>query len=136
MEQYILISAAFEGKVIITKDGKNLQANFTDSSVTVGQQKFVLSMMQQGISAMMEHFNGPTSDSKFEKLVVDFDMFWNRYDDKINSSRKKTQAKWEKMPIEERTKAFYYIGKYFASIPSGTRKKYASTYLNDELWNN
>ena len=71
MEQYILISAAFEGKVVITKDGKNLQANFTESSVTVGQQKFVLSMMQQGIPAMMEHFNGPNSDSKFEKLIID-----------------------------------------------------------------
>lgn len=136
MEQYILISEAFMGKVIVTKDGNNLQANFTESSVTVGQQKFVLSMMQQGIPAMMEHFNGPNSDSKFEKLVVDFEMFWNRYDDKLNSSRKKTQAKWDKMPVEERTKAFYFVGKYFASIPAGTRKKYAETYLNAELWNN
>jgi len=67
---------------------------------------------------------------------ITFDKFWNRYDDKLNSSKKKTQVKWNKMPAAEQAKAFRYIGKYFASIPSGTRKKYAETYLNAELWNN
>ncbi len=136
METYILTSDAFEGRVIITKDSNNLQANFTDSSVTVGQQKFVLSMMQKGIPAMMEHFNGSDSDSKFEKLVVDFDMFWKRYYIGDNSSKKRAKQKWDRMPVEERTKAYYFIPKYLNSIKQGTDRKHAETYLNAELWNN
>jgi hypothetical protein len=67
---------------------------------------------------------------------IDFDRFWKRYDDRVNSSRKRTLIKWNKMPKSEQIKAFYFVGKYFASLPPGIRKKYAETYLNDELWNN
>jgi hypothetical protein len=67
---------------------------------------------------------------------IDFVAFWNKYDDKINSSRKRTLAKWNKMSDCNRVRAYQYIFKYFASIPAGTRKKYAETYLNAELWNN
>lgn len=67
---------------------------------------------------------------------VTFDMFWRRYDDKLNSSRKRTLAKWDKMSVKDRVSAYNFIPKYFANIPTGTRKKYAETYLNSELWNN
>lgn len=80
--------------------------------------------------------------SKWMKIVlipesiVTFEMFWQRYDDKLNSSKKRTKQKWDKMKEGERVKAFNFIGRYFASIPQGTRKKNAETYLNAELWNN
>ena len=67
---------------------------------------------------------------------ISFDDFWNKYDDKTNSSKKRTEAKWNKMPVAERARAYGYIEYYFINIPRGTRKKYAETYLNDELWNN
>ena len=136
MEQYILISKAFQGVIIITQEGDDLKADFSKADVKVGRQQFVLGKMAEGIDTMMKYFNRPNSGSKLEKMIIDFEQFWDRYDDKINSSKKKAKAKWEKMPVDERTKAFYFIGKYFASIPAGTRKKYAETYLNAELWNN
>lgn len=68
--------------------------------------------------------------------IVSFEMFWQRYDDKLNSSKKRTKQKWDKMSKSEKQKAYNFINRYFSSIPQGTRKKYAETYLNAELWNN
>lgn len=67
---------------------------------------------------------------------VTFDMFWQRYDDKARSSKIKTQRQWDKMPAREQAKAYRFIPNYFASIPQGVCKKYATTYLSDQLWNN
>lgn len=136
METYILTSEAFEGQVIINNDNGNLTANFLESNISLGQQKFVLDMMSRGIDVMLANINKPGNNAKMVAMVIDFDMFWNRYDDKLSSSRKRTKAKWDKMSESERAKAYHYIGKYFCSIPGGTRKKYAETYLNAELWNN
>ena len=66
---------------------------------------------------------------------ITFDMFWDRYDDKARSSLKKTRAKWDKMKLEDQVRAYLFIPKYLRN--KGTAdKKYATTYLNDELWNN
>ena len=70
------------------------------------------------------------------KQDITFDMFWDKYDDKINSSRKRALSKRERMNPTDRIRAFWFISKYFSSIPSGTRKKFAETYLYAELWNN
>lgn len=70
------------------------------------------------------------------KQEITFDMFWDKYDDKVNSSRKRALAKWNKITPSDRARAFWFVAKYLSSIPSGTRKKFAETYLNAELWNN
>ena len=67
---------------------------------------------------------------------ITFDMFWQRYDDKARSSKVKTQRAWDKMPKREQVKAYRFIPRYFESIPPGVCKKYATTYLSDQLWNN
>lgn len=136
METYILTSGAFEGQVIISNNNGKLSANFIDSTISIGQQKFVLDMMTKGLKEMLSHFNKPGGQNKMIVMMIDFDMFWNKYDDKISSSKRRAKAKWDKMSEAERAKAYHYISKYFASIPGGTRKKYAETYLNAELWNN
>ena len=48
----------------------------------------------------------------------------------------KTQRVWDRMPEGERVKAYRYINRYKSSIPQGVCMKYATTYLNDQLWNN
>jgi hypothetical protein len=70
------------------------------------------------------------------KQEITFDMFWNKYDDKVLSSKKRTQKKWESMKKNEQINAFNHITKYFQSIPNGLRKKIAECYLNAEQWNN
>lgn len=70
-----------------------------------------------------------------QEQEITFDMFWNRYNDKARSSRKKTQTAWNKLSRTEQAKAYLYMPTYFKN--KGTaEKKYATTYLSDELWNN
>ena len=106
--------------------------------MTVKQKKWLMTKKPSTEEKLFEM----QRQSKWMKIVlipesiVTFEMFWQRYDDKLNSSKKRTKQKWDKMKEGERVKAFNFIGRYFASIPQGTRKKNAETYLNAELWNN
>jgi len=77
----------------------------------------------------------PTATFVEKALIVTFDMFWNRYNDKERSSKKKTLVAWNKMPVTEQVKAYYYISTYNRKRGQA-EKKYATTYLSDELWNN
>lgn len=67
---------------------------------------------------------------------INFAMFWNMYDDKARSSKVKTERVWNKMKKTEQVKAYNYVSKYKASLSAGICMKYATTYLNDQLWNN
>lgn len=70
-----------------------------------------------------------------QEQELTFLMFWNRYNDKVRSSKKKTEAIWNKLSRTEQTRAYLFIPTYFKN--KGTaEKKYATTYLSDELWNN
>lgn len=67
---------------------------------------------------------------------LNFDTFWNAYDYKERSSKKKCQLIWAKMPDFKRAKAIAYIGRYNSILSTGnTAKKYAETYLNSEIYN-
>ena len=66
---------------------------------------------------------------------ITFDMFWRKYNDPLRSSKKRTQAKWNKMPEADQIKAYYFIDAYL-KYKGNAEKKYAETYLNTELWNN
>ncbi|NLF42945.1 MAG: hypothetical protein GX587_09635 [Bacteroidales bacterium] len=70
------------------------------------------------------------------KQEVTFDMFWDRYDHKAVSSKKKSQELWKRMSEADRHMAYEYIPRYFNSLPGGIAKKYCETYLNSKLWNN
>lgn len=67
---------------------------------------------------------------------ITFEMFWNKYNDKARSSKVKTERVWNRMSRSEQVKAYNFIGKYVQSIPPTVCRKYATTYLNDQLWNN
>ncbi len=71
------------------------------------------------------------------KETITFDVFWNKYDHKLLSNKKKSVQKWEKMTEAEQEKAYRFLDKYFYKIlQSGIAKKHVETYLNSELWNN
>lgn len=46
------------------------------------------------------------------------------------------EAFWDKMSRAEQVKAYNYIERYVRNIPPTVCKKYATTYLNDQMWNN
>lgn len=134
MTTYRLTNEQIPGEIFLHEDhfGK-VRCDFTQSDATAEQQTFVLRLAEMGMNALAQSLKG---SSNLEKLSVTFEMFWMRYDDKLNSSKKRTEQKWNKMSPLEQKRAYEHIPKYFAHIPYGIRKKYAEKYLNDELWNN
>jgi hypothetical protein len=66
---------------------------------------------------------------------VTFEMVWNRYKEKIRSSKKKSLAIWSKLSTDDQIKAYYYIPTYFKNL-GNFEKKLLETYLRAELWNN
>ena len=135
MKKYILISKSYTGEIIFIFS-KGILAMFDTRGAELNDQQraWVLSHLPRNEQALKLY------DSKFSITVVEqavtFEQFWDRYDDKEHSSKKRTLAKWNKMPASEQVKAYNYIKKYNSTILQGCAKKYAETYLNAELWNN
>lgn len=140
MKRYSITSEKFAGEITAAFDDRRelVGLDMSEAEMTVQQKNWLMANKPSTEDKLFEM----QRDSKWMKItlipesIVSFEMFWQRYDDKLNSSKKRAKQKWEKMSERDRNKAFYYINRYFASIPQGTRKKYAETYLNAELWNN
>jgi len=65
---------------------------------------------------------------------ITFQEFWNKYNEKEHSSKKKAEIRWNNMSKSARIQAYNYINKYKFNLPAGVRMKYAETYLNSEIW--
>lgn len=68
-------------------------------------------------------------------MQITFQMMWDKYDDKLRSSKKRSEKTWNKLSEANRVKAFFYIPTYNKNR-GAAEKKYLETYLNAELWNN
>lgn len=140
MRTYSITSSKFEGEIVAVYDDCHelINLDISKAEMDLIQKNWLMA-------------NSPTTENKLQEMKskspfmvitlipereITFEAFWQHYDDKINSSKKRTKAKWEKMTKTQQTKAYHYIDRYFRSLPYGTRKKYAETYLNAELWNN
>lgn len=139
MVKYSLTSTAFEGEVIFTFNDSGLLESFDSSGAELSekQQLWILRELPRELAEIKRVLGSSTSAALTEiKQEITFAMFWNRYDEKIKSSKKKSLLKWSRMNKTEQAKAFYFISKYEMNIPQGVAKKYAESYLNAELWNN
>jgi hypothetical protein len=66
--------------------------------------------------------------------VITFEMFWDAYAQK-DCGRKKAEEAWKKLNATEQTKAFNYITHYNATLKlNNIAKKYATTFLNQQIW--
>ena len=136
-ETYIMTSTAFEGEVFFEFNELQLLTKYDLSGaiLTETQQVYLLKNMPRDLSEL-QAFIKSTKTAEIKPFEITFKTFWDKYDEKLCSSKKKAEAKWNKMPKAEQMKAFKGIAKYVQHLPSGTRKKYTETYLNAELWNN
>lgn len=139
MKKYSITSSHFTGEVVLTfsEGGCLLDMDFSGSRMSEQQQTWLLRNMPVAEEAMKLAVNSAPS-LRLQEIpdTVTFEAFWNAYDDKIASSKRRCLVKWDKMTPTEQVRAYRYIGTYFRNLPAGTRKKYAETYLNAELWNN
>ena len=62
-----------------------------------------------------------------------FDEFWNDYDHK--KDRKKSERKWKNISEIDRKRIKEFIPVYKAHQPDSQYRKYPTTFLNSEIWN-
>jgi hypothetical protein len=133
-----MTSNTFEGQVEFDYDDTTgLMSSYSTehACLTEKQQVWLLKNLPREL-AEAQTLLGANPHIQFKPEEVTFEMFWHSYDDKINSSRKRTLKAWERLTKADQARAFQFMKTYFRNIPQGTRKKYAETYLNAELWNN
>jgi len=136
MRKFVLTFPGIEGDIVFTyDDGEVLQGVVFNGDYPEQQRRNVLRTLPMR-PEVLQRINWCDGILTEEEERVTFEMFWNRYNDKARSSRVKTQRVWDKMPEGERVKAYRYINRYKSSIPQGVCMKYATTYLNDQMWNN
>ncbi len=142
LRKFTYTSTHIEGEVIVAFDdvtGWLVACDLSQATLTQDQHYSLLRnfpLTLQDAKALVEK---DKENRQLTEIVqnVSFEMFWNRYDYKTLSHKKKSQKIWEKMSEAERQKAYDFIHKYNRMIIiQGTGKKYAETYLNAELWNN
>lgn len=135
MRVFEITSTKFTGKVIVKFNEQDCFAgiDFSEADISFEQVKWFLKKLPANSRAMGMYAGLDVSEVR---ETIDFAAFWNLYNDKARSSRVKTERVWNRMSRAEQVKAYNYVPKYFQSIPGGVMKKYATTYLNDQLWNN
>ncbi len=115
--------------------GLMVRSDITQAVLNEDQQIWFLRNCRE-LSELQRVIKGTTATMTEVKQEVTFDLFWNRYDEKIRSSKKKALTTWNRLRKDDQVKAYNYIKKYEGSMAQGVAKKYAETYLNAELWNN
>ena len=136
MQVFHITSLTFTGYIELLFNDLGLLAKWEiQAELNERQQIYLLKNMPREIPEL-DKLKTANVTITVIKQEISFEMFWDKYDDKVNSSRKRAIARWNKMTPSDRARAFWFISKYLSSIPSGTRKKFAETYLNAELWNN
>lgn len=70
--------------------------------------------------------------SDAQETCYPFDDFWDEYDHK--KERKKCERKWEKLSEPERETIKEFVPIYLAHTPDKQYRKYPSTFLNNEIW--
>ncbi len=136
--KYALTSTVWVGEILITYNPAGLLVNLdiSNASLSENQHVWFLKNMPRELAELQKLVSTlETLTLTQVEIEVTFDMFWNKYNEKLRSSKKKSLTTWSRLPKAERTKAYNYINKYEQSI-QGTAKKYAETYLNSEIWNN
>jgi hypothetical protein len=136
MKIFQLTSSSFTGYIeFIFNDNTLLEGYGIHADLSEKQQVYILKNMPREIIELDKLKSGTVTITEINQEVT-FEMFWNRYDEKIRSSKKKALSGWNKMSKANQVRAFRFISKYESNILPDTAKKYAETYLNAELWDN
>lgn len=140
MKTYIFTSDKFTGEIEYRFNERDLLVGF-DIRAQFSNEQYSWTYANMPVTSLdMHDLTIKVPCSKFVEIKVEltFAQFWKQYfagRGKDNSSKKRAEAKWNRMSHGEQAKAYAYINKYMSKISYGTQPKYAETYLNSELWN-
>ncbi len=124
MKRYYVTAPSFGGFVEYIYNASGLLVYFnTQEAILNAEQLF---WFVNNIPTTLDEFNKvvistPNLNRQQITQEITFDMIWNRYDDKLTSSRKRAQIKWQKMSDADKVKAYYFIPSFFNSLGAGIR---------------
>lgn len=113
--------------------------NINEKSMPLDKREVVIKQLFIQADHFIKWASLHAQKSGFEVVELEtqitFDMFWNSYNDKLRSSKKRSEKIWQKLDEANQVKAFYFIRTYNRNR-GNAEKKYCETYLTAELWNN
>lgn len=137
--QYSITSTLWQGEIIATYNSNQLlmSINLQNAELTENQHIWFLQHMPRDLAALQRYVDANKTLTLTQiETEVTFEDFWNKYDEKTRSSKKKAQLRWNRLSKHDQVCAYRYIDKYFQNMPSWQSKKLAESYLSSELWNN
>lgn len=139
MKTFLLTSKTFEGEIELVYSDDEFLGSFSmeRAQLSLQQKMYFLTNLPRTRGELKE-FASRSTTMALEQVhqEITFEMFWDRYDHKAVSSKKKALAAWQRLSKAHQQKAYRHISRYFQMLPPGVAKKYAETYLNSQLWDN
>ncbi|MDR1345958.1 MAG: hypothetical protein LBK03_04585 [Bacteroidales bacterium] len=143
MRKFQFTSKNFDGAIIygFNDREKIVLLDISGATLSEEQERYIF-MNIPGNIGTLNNIYGRQKGGKVEEILqsapafADFWASWFRNRHKDNSSKKKAEIRWNRMPAAQQAAAFNYIGKYMMNIPNGTVPKLAEMYLNSEVWEN
>lgn len=139
MRRFIITSTKFTGQVefIYDASGRICVIDFRNAilnDVQINWLKSELPLYTDTLESTIK--NAPSLTITEADFEVTFEMFWNKYNNKVN--RKRTLALWEKLSKPKQVKAFYGIDAYnkYLSKKDWRNRQDPDTYLRNETFDN
>ena len=139
MRRFLITSPAFTGEADILYDETGrlvkldvMSTDMPPAIVNIFKEKIPVKV--ENLTAAFESNRATIVETSFE---VSFDMFWQKYDKKIN--RKRCELIWAKLSKADQVSAFYGIDKYTKYLKtkeSWRSKADPEKYLKDRYWEN
>lgn len=137
MTQYFITHSSYTGEIKVVYNQDKLLDGFDCSSTNLSERRRAI--FKEVIPVRIEDLEGIKEVIKgchiiAEELEISFDMFWNKYDKKIN--RKRCEPLWRKLSKAKQYAAYNGIAAYNRYLHStGFRgKQDPDNYLRNETW--
>jgi hypothetical protein len=140
MRRFILTSPLIHGSIDIIYGDSGLvqKVDFTDTTAAMGIRRTLLNRIAKFplIDDAQQIIEGSQSTLVEAGFEVTFEMFWSKYNKKIN--RKRCEDLWKKMSKTKQVKAYYGIAAYdkYLSKEEWRSKADPENYLRKEMFDN
>lgn len=138
MKRFLITSQKFAGtaEIFYNADGVLCKIDTTDT----GMNALTIAAFKRTVSATVDEvasvFSPGTTIVEAE-FTVSFEMFWKKYDKKINKVR--CMKLWDKMNQTEQVQAFFGVDAYHKFLKKeswGRGKADPETYMRNKYWEN
>jgi hypothetical protein len=139
MRRFIITSNKFNGQTELVYNSAGVLCLI--DMLQAEMDATTINRFKDAVPNTIEALMSGSSFSKATTVVevdfkITFEMFWHRYDKKIN--RKRCEPLWEKLSKPKQVAAWAGIDMYnkFLQVNNWRKKADPETYLRNEMWEN